>query len=75
MLDTTVAQPDTTAPTETVSTETTDTQGSSINDTNSDPFAVDESQFVSLSPEQRAALDPVLSEMERIGQNVCPERA
>ena len=25
-----------------------------------DPFAVDESQFVSLSPEQRAALDPVL---------------
>lgn len=26
-----------------------------------DPFAVDEAQFVSLSPEQRAALDPVLS--------------
>lgn len=26
-----------------------------------DPFAVDETQFVSLSPEQRAALDPVLN--------------
>jgi hypothetical protein len=27
-----------------------------------DPFALDESKFVSLAPEQRAALDPVLSE-------------
>jgi hypothetical protein len=62
MLDTMVAQPDVTpAPTDTVSTETTDTQGSTTADTNNDPFAVDESQFVSLTPEQRAALDPVLN--------------
>lgn len=55
MLETEVAQPDvTTAPTET--TTPTETQ-----DTSADPFAVDESQFVSLTPEQRAALDPVLS--------------
>lgn len=58
MLDTEVAQPEA-APTETVSTETTDTQVQTTNE--SDPFAVDESQFVSLTPEQRAALDPVLS--------------
>jgi hypothetical protein len=54
MIDTTVAQPDTTATTDTA--ETTDT-----GTTNTDPFVVDESQFVSLTPEQRAALDPVLS--------------
>jgi hypothetical protein len=56
MLDTTVAQPEV-APTETVTTES-GTQNQTPTD---DPFAVDESQFVSLSPEQRAALDPVMS--------------
>lgn len=53
MAETTVAQPDI----QTAPTETTDTTV----ETNSDPFSVDESQFVSLSPEQRAALDPVLN--------------
>lgn len=56
MQDVTVAQPEA-APTENSQTEATDTQTQTIND----PFAVDESQFVSLSPEQRAALDPVLT--------------
>jgi len=58
MIDATVAQPDTTAPTEPIA-ETTDTTAQTTTD--NDPFAVDESQFVSLTPEQRAALDPVLS--------------
>jgi hypothetical protein len=53
----TVAQPEA-APTDSA-TEVTDA-GSQQTDT-TDPFAVDESQFVSLSPEQRAALDPVLN--------------
>jgi hypothetical protein len=56
MPDTTVAQPDA-APTD-VSTETPTTAPAA---SEADPFAVDESQFVSLSPEQRAALDPVLN--------------
>ncbi len=57
MIDATVAQPDVeTAPTDVQNTETT-TQ-------DNDPFAVDESQFVSLSPEQRAALDPVLTKFK-----------
>lgn len=60
MLDTTVAQPDASAAPTDTSTEGVDT-GSTTDTTNSDPFAVDESQFVSLSPEQRAALDPVLN--------------
>ena len=54
MPDTTVAQPEV-APTETAPAETAPAS------TETDPFAVDESQFVSLTPEQRAALDPVLS--------------
>ena len=60
MMDVTVAQPEAPAPTEST-TETTDTQ---VQTNESDPFAVDESQFVSLSPEQRAALDPVLSKFK-----------
>lgn len=62
MLDATVAQPDA-APTD--STADIGDAGTSSTDknsgTNSDPFAVDESQFVSLTPEQRAALDPVMT--------------
>jgi hypothetical protein len=50
-----------TANTDTVSTQTADTQDTTNTTTGSDPFEVDESSFVSLTPEQRAALDPVLS--------------
>lgn len=34
-----------------------------------DPFGVDESQFVSLTPEQRAALDPVLSKWKETAKS------
>lgn len=56
MPDTTVAQPEA-APTDTSTEAVTDTPAAS----EADPFAVDESQFVSLTPEQRAALDPVMA--------------
>ena len=55
MVDATVAQPtEEAAPTETAPVET-------AAPAEVDPFAVDESQFVSLTPEQRAALDPVMT--------------
>ena len=60
-MDVTVAQPEAPAPTESTTETTTDTQ---VQTNESDPFAVDESQFVSLSPEQRAALDPVLTKFK-----------
>jgi len=50
MADDVVTEPVVEEPKETASTSTS-----------VDPFAVDETAFVSLSPEQRAALDPVLS--------------
>jgi hypothetical protein len=58
MLETEVAQPDVSAPTEVSVPEPIAPAA------DADPFAVDESQFVSLSPEQRAALDPVLSKFK-----------
>jgi hypothetical protein len=61
MADTAVAQPDGAATTDTSSTQTADTQDTTNTTTGSDPFEVDESSFVSLTPEQRAALDPVLT--------------
>lgn len=61
MIDTPVAQPEA-APTENSTTEVSDTRTQA--NTNPDPFEVDESQFVSLSPEQRAALDPVLTKFK-----------
>ena len=54
----TVAQPEA-APTDTSSETAASAPAETSN--SSDPFAVDESQFVSLTPEQRAALDPVLN--------------
>jgi hypothetical protein len=63
--DTEVAQPDApTAPTDTAPADTSKANGS-VSD---DPFAVDESQFVSLTPEQRASLDPVLSKWKETAQ-------
>jgi hypothetical protein len=53
MADATVAQP------EAAPTETAPETAAPVD--NADPFAVDESQFVSLTPEQRAALDPVMA--------------
>ena len=61
----TVAQPEA-APTETSQTETATT---ATEVTPSDPFAVDESQFVSLTPEQRAALDPVLNKWKETAKS------
>ena len=61
----TVAQPEA-APTETSQTETATT---STADASADPFAVDESQFVSLTPEQRAALDPVLNKWKETAKS------
>jgi hypothetical protein len=56
MIQTDVAQPDVAAPTEEeVKVPPDSGKGEE------DPFALDESQFVSLAPEQRAALDPVLN--------------
>ena len=54
MSETEVAQPEA-APTDTGAEVAPQATGET------DPFAVDESQFVSLTPEQRSALDPVLS--------------
>jgi hypothetical protein len=46
-----------------VPTTTTEPESTPAPETGSDPFSIDESRFASLSPEQRAAIDPVLEEL------------
>jgi hypothetical protein len=61
MPDVDVAQPEN----QTATTEETTQQ----TETTVDPFAIDESSFMSLSPEQRAALDPVLNKFKETAKS------